>query len=211
MEQGQSKSKFAVPDPGSSSKTDIGQALVRSVAEDWQDRQNPPPNDYDYTIIIMFNDGHVSLSDGGTFHDDKNISLWKENSTEKPRCTNSLEAPCYLLPCPFCGNMPSKGKRKRHGEVDECFWYTIECRNPDCIRCESAESTPDGAAEAWNRRGPREFTGVDTKNLFVAVERWIDVVTDDIEMSNFKWKEKVELRENLKSLSNKIRLWIGSR
>ena len=27
----------------------------------------------------------------------------QETSTEEPSCLGSTEAPCYLLPCPFCG------------------------------------------------------------------------------------------------------------
>jgi len=37
-----------------------------------------PPNDYDYPVLIQFNDGKLALSNGGTVNDDKNISLWKD-------------------------------------------------------------------------------------------------------------------------------------
>jgi len=37
-----------------------------------------PPNDYDYRILVQFNDGHITFSDGGTVHDNEAISLWKD-------------------------------------------------------------------------------------------------------------------------------------
>lgn len=52
--------------------------LVKARTERWICRSEAmPPNDYDHPVLIQFNDGHLALSDGGTVHDDKNISLWK--------------------------------------------------------------------------------------------------------------------------------------
>jgi hypothetical protein len=141
----------------------------------------------------------------------ENTENKQETKVEKPRCTNSLEAPCYLLPCPFCGEMPHRAKPRKGSGTKTGYWYTVECRNPNCNRCESTEATIDGAVKSWNRRGPREFTGDDLNNLFAAVEKWLDTITADIEMSNFASKKAVKKRENLKSLSNKVRLWIGAR
>jgi hypothetical protein len=60
--------------------------MVKELAEarnsPWISRgERLPENDYDHQVLIMFNDGHMTLSDGGTVHDDENISLWKELST----------------------------------------------------------------------------------------------------------------------------------
>ena len=77
MEQSKGKSKSVSNNPRNTSKGDMAKALVSAVDNKWHDRDTPPPNDYDYKIIIMFNDGYISPSDGGTFHDDKSISLWK--------------------------------------------------------------------------------------------------------------------------------------
>ena len=45
-----------------------------------------PPNDYDYPCYIKFlDDGHESLSDGGTIHDTVKVFeiLWKEKENHE--------------------------------------------------------------------------------------------------------------------------------
>ena len=81
----------------------------------------------------------------------------------------------------------------------------IVCKS--CLEKDNAVASPD--ADAWNNRGPAEITKRDLVHLRIALERWIDDVSDDIEMSNFKWKDKIKKKEELESLSNKIRLWSG--
>ena len=119
-----------------------------------------------------------------------------KSEAQSRECKNSGAASCYLLPCPFCGFQPTQ-------EPDGL----VVCKK--CLEKDIAIATP--SHEEWNSRGPREFTREDLDKLFTAVERWIDDVTDDIEMSNFTWKDKVKVREKLTALSGKIRLWIGSR
>ena len=54
-----------------------------------------------------------------------------------------------------------------------------------------------------------DFTKDDMSLIRTAVERWIDDVSDDIEMSNFTWKNKIRKKEDLEALATKIRLWTG--
>ena len=57
----------------------IVKALKDTQHLKWHSRHDSmPPNDYDYRILIQFNDGHITFSDGGSVHDNEAISLWKD-------------------------------------------------------------------------------------------------------------------------------------
>lgn len=121
-----------------------------------------------------------------------------KKEAQSRNCKNSGELNCCLLPCPFCGGMPS---RDSNGMV--------MCKN--CFDRENSVATCDDAS--WNKRGPAEFTKDDIALIRTSVERWVDDISDDIsddiEMSNFTWEDKIRKKKDLGSLVTKIRLWYG--
>ncbi len=119
----------------------------------------------------------------------------KTDKQQKIGCVSQSGAlPCYLLICPFCGTIP---KQDESGIV-ACV---------TCLEKDQVVAAPNQAA--WNNRHSAQLTKRDIHLLMSSVERYADYTDDDIEMSNFEWKEKVELKKELDNLSRKIRLWLG--
>ena len=66
-----------------------------------------------------------------------------------------------LKPCPFCGGRAKiavwQGERQPRDLFDPPYeTYCVECANPDCQvqpMQMTDQSTPQLAADAWNRRG----------------------------------------------------------
>ncbi len=98
-------------------------------------------------------------------------------------CKNSGAASCYL-PCPWCGRQP-------YVFQDGTMW----CGNDDC----QSRTATRMSGEAWNTRGPREFTKNEIWKMFRAIETYIDIEPD------------ASQKQFLQKLSNKIRLWVGSK
>ena len=70
-----------------------------------------------------------------------------------------------------------------------------ECGNDDC----QSRTATRMSGEAWNTRGPREFTKNEIWEMFRAIETYIDIEPD------------ASQKQFLQKLSNKIRLWVGSK
>lgn len=62
------------------------------------------------------------------------------------------------LPCPFCGEIPSRASDSGHGK------FSVGCNSVDCDTSPSTghHVSAEAATEAWNRRSPSE-TAPDTK------------------------------------------------
>ena len=68
---------------------------------------------------------------------------------EKQACSDSLAAPCYPLPCPFCGEVDGIVERCNEDTSGYSLFF-IYCR--ECDIKGSKQSNLEAAVEKWNRR-----------------------------------------------------------
>lgn len=64
-----------------------------------------------------------------------------------------------LLPCPFCGSVPTMAS-------DPPRWWEVQCTTPDCDCVVSEYATEGEAIEHWNRRALDEMDPGDRTGAF---------------------------------------------